>query len=141
MDNNISIRYVPQREGRPAPVATHYYKGLIRETHFNGNILKVQLYDSDMEPGPTCLFTQKSQAIYLGFFLYPRDHVRIEYRQSSRGFIGMNIDIYGLDNDELEERKQSATFQATAYIKKWKLIEQGHSEEAANRIVELQMGS
>jgi hypothetical protein len=140
MSNNVSVRMVLEHEKRPAPVATHYWSGLIRESHFNGNILKVQLYDSDMGPGPSCLFTSKSQAVYLAYYLYPRDHVRIEYRQSSRGFIGMNIDIYGLDDDELEERKQSATFQATAYIKKWKLIEQGHSEEAANRIIELQMG-
>jgi len=116
---------------------THFWQGLVHSWRYDGKILRLKFYDAKGQPGPVVYFSAKSEALFLTFFVRRKDHLRVEGRITRQGRCGMSTSILGLDEDEVAERRQKAEAQAAHYRKKIALLQQGYSEAAADRLIEL----
>lgn len=132
-----TIRLVQPKEARAPKPPTNFWEGLVYSTRYDGRTLFVRFYDAHEKPGQTVYFGAKSEALFLTFFIRPRDHLRVLGRITRQGKCGMSVSIFGLTDEVLAGRKEKAELDARRYVRKMRYMQEGYSELAAERLIQL----
>jgi hypothetical protein len=132
-----TFRTAPPALPRVPAEPTHFWQGLVHSWRYDGKVLRLKFYDAEGQPGAVVYFTGRSEALFLTFFVRRKDHIRVEGRLTRQGRCGMSTSILDLGEEEVAERRQKAEKKAAYYKKKIALLQQGYSETAADRLIEL----
>lgn len=132
----VIIRTVQPHQARPAVTPTHLWEGCIHSLRFDGERLQL-VFDAVMSGcRPVIYFTRNADSVFLRYFLKPGDGVRIGGVVARDGWRGLECEA-ALSQEEIDQRWVIAERLANRFKLKIKLLREGHSEAAADRLVDI----
>jgi hypothetical protein len=132
----IVIRTVPEPQHRQPVQPDSYWEGFIHSMRFDGKRLDV-FFIGPNGKRPVVYFTPTRNSLLLRFMLRPGDHLRVEGVSKQGKKMGINTSLYGITDEEIEERREEAERQVKRYQTRIKLLEEGHSLESADRMLKM----